>query len=467
MTFEEYVQRQLGEAGYSFEDMEHREFGSCPEFPDSSDHVADAGEMVQARAQKAIVTEVERWKAVAHDQSETISELQTLVHYQRQASAAVPEASDTEAFEMWATDTGRDWDITANIRGEYISAVTSGAWEALQARAKSDGGPLEIWLGNGDKIIADIYAEDGSHAGVGIFEPENGETNGIGEPASQLDGRALGELNALVLIQSTRVESLQVLIDEIEEAIDHMGGSRSHAQSDGGEFKHCACLFRADGTLEKECIYHQSPNLGGAVPVIAWMHDDPNRVDVIHNKVKDFIVKASPLNHRPMDKAEHYTIPLYAAPQQPAQGQWISNKLSPLSQEHSGKTVVIRLKDASKGISHTDDSIDKDYTVDISWIRSREDKAVSSTGEYTDDEIESWAEIPSAAPQQPAQGHGAKRCTWGRDTSCDPDDSNDWASGCGAEFSFIEGGPVANGFHYCPNCGRNLSQAPDQPARSE
>jgi hypothetical protein len=48
------------------------------------------GAQWQARTQKAIVTEVERWKNAAHDQAETISELQELVHCQRQASAVVP-----------------------------------------------------------------------------------------------------------------------------------------------------------------------------------------------------------------------------------------------------------------------------------------------------------------------------------------------------------------------------------------
>jgi hypothetical protein len=77
-----------------------------------------------------------------------------------------------------------------------------------------------------------------------------------------------------------------------------------------------------------------------------------------------------------------------------------------------------------------------------------------------------WQKMLTATPQQPAQGPGAKRCTWGRDTSCDPEDSNDWMSGCGEEFSFIEGGPIANGFQYCPNCGRNMSQEPDQTTGS-
>jgi hypothetical protein len=57
MTFEEYVQKHLGVSGMSYEDMElvglgwaaHRDHGSCSEIPNSSDHIADAGEMVGSR----------------------------------------------------------------------------------------------------------------------------------------------------------------------------------------------------------------------------------------------------------------------------------------------------------------------------------------------------------------------------------------------------------------------------------
>ncbi|MCL1485172.1 hypothetical protein MIH18_23525 (plasmid) [Marinobacter sp. M3C] len=62
------------------------------------------------------------------------------------------------------------------------------------------------------------------------------------------------------------------------------------------------------GPVEREA----SAQDGGEV--VAWMHNNPERCDVIHTKVKDFITKASPLNHRPMSPAEHYTIPLYTNP---------------------------------------------------------------------------------------------------------------------------------------------------------
>lgn len=57
------------------------------------------------------------------------------------------------------------------------------------------------------------------------------------------------------------------------------------------------------------------------VPV-AWMHDQPNRVDVIHRDVKDLLQRVPGSSrgiHRPLDVSEHYTIPLYAGPVAQAQ----------------------------------------------------------------------------------------------------------------------------------------------------
>ena len=56
---------------------------------------------------------------------------------------------------------------------------------------------------------------------------------------------------------------------------------------------------------------------------VAWLHDDPQRYDVIHAEVKDLLVKsrdAAGHLHRPLDKSAHYTIPLYTAPAPVAQG---------------------------------------------------------------------------------------------------------------------------------------------------
>ncbi len=55
---------------------------------------------------------------------------------------------------------------------------------------------------------------------------------------------------------------------------------------------------------------------------VAWMHDQPNRVDVIHRDVKDLLQRVPGSSrgiHRPLDVSEHYTIPLYTAPVAQAQ----------------------------------------------------------------------------------------------------------------------------------------------------
>ncbi len=71
----------------------------------------------------------------------------------------------------------------------------------------------------------------------------------------------------------------------------------------------------------------QPATQAGAAEPLAWMHDEPGRVDVIHHKVKELLEDqhakgySSPdYMHRPLGKVEHYTIPLYAQPtEQPSQ----------------------------------------------------------------------------------------------------------------------------------------------------
>ncbi len=46
---------------------------------------------------------------------------------------------------------------------------------------------------------------------------------------------------------------------------------------------------------------------------VAWKHDDPKRHDAITDSVKELLQRAnSEYMHRPIDKTEHYTIPLYS-----------------------------------------------------------------------------------------------------------------------------------------------------------
>lgn len=46
----------------------------------------------------------------------------------------------------------------------------------------------------------------------------------------------------------------------------------------------------------------------------------------------------------------------------------------------------------------------------------------------------------------------ANACTW------EPDDDGVWNTSCGNAFVFNDDGPDANGFKFCPYCGKPLAQ---------
>jgi len=115
-------------------------------------------------------------------------------------------------------------------RGAEFDAAAFALEIQAALHSKNRRAPAEVWLGNGDKSVADIYAEDGSYAGIGIFQPENGRTGAIGQSDGEIDGRPLDEVNAIVLIYSTRPESLQVMIDELTEAMAHLGATPTNQE---------------------------------------------------------------------------------------------------------------------------------------------------------------------------------------------------------------------------------------------
>lgn len=94
---------------------------------------------------------------------------------------------------------------------------------ALAAHIEELKPALEVWLGYGDKLVADIYATDGSWAGVGIFEPEDGKTHGIGERDCRIDGAPIADSRPLLMIKSHKPESLQVVVEELQESLLRMG----------------------------------------------------------------------------------------------------------------------------------------------------------------------------------------------------------------------------------------------------
>lgn len=94
---------------------------------------------------------------------------------------------------------------------------------------------LTVTLGKGDKLVADIFQEDEDGilrmAGVGIFDPEPGKVYGIGAKNEAIDGKAITEGNPLILIWSDKPESLQVIVEELQESIARM---TRPAEPDGG-----------------------------------------------------------------------------------------------------------------------------------------------------------------------------------------------------------------------------------------
>ncbi|HEJ3968946.1 TPA: hypothetical protein SL459_006590, partial [Pseudomonas aeruginosa] len=111
---------------------------------------------------------------------------------------------------------------------------------------------------------------------------------------------------------------------------------------------------------------------------VAWMHDQPNRVDVIHRDVKDLLQRVPGSSrgiYRPLDVSEHYTIPLYAAPVAQAQ--------------HSVPELLVRAEDFVSG-----KEVPQAW-LDVQAERRRQITAEGWTPEH--DDLYCAAELPRAA----------------------------------------------------------------------
>lgn len=101
----------------------------------------------------------------------------------------------------------------------------------FSAALRPEAGPVVIDLGKGDKLVADIYQDDEDgviyKTGVGLFDPEPGKVYGIGVSDNRIDGSPItAARNPLALIWSDKPESLQVIIDELQEAINRLTGQQ-------------------------------------------------------------------------------------------------------------------------------------------------------------------------------------------------------------------------------------------------
>ncbi len=55
---------------------------------------------------------------------------------------------------------------------------------------------------------------------------------------------------------------------------------------------------------------------------------------------------------------------------------------------------------------------------------------------------------------------GAHDCNWREPADPFEHDLGMYPSDCGYEFCFEEGGPVENGFKWCPKCGGHITYIP-------
>lgn len=71
---------------------------------------------------------------------------------------------------------------------------------------------------------------------------------------------------------------------------------------------------------------------------------------------------------------------------------WNDNKLKPITDHHVGETLIIRLNDSSNGITHSDNDLGIDYSIDLTWMRCG-GTICATTGKYKNADIHSWKEI--------------------------------------------------------------------------
>lgn len=158
----------------------------------------------------------------------------------------------------------------------------------------------------------------------------------------------------------------------------------------------------ADATCAMRAL--QAAPAAVAEPV-AWLHDDPQRYDVIHAEIKDLLVKyrdAAGYLHRPFDKSAHYTIPLYTAPAPAAQGdaldQGVREELS------IGKAINRAARDLPEG---WEIRIDLERDAGVVHLTDPEgNETMSEGGELFSDQINAAIELAHGIkPKEQSNDH--------------------------------------------------------------
>lgn len=86
---------------------------------------------------------------------------------------------------------------------------------------------LEITLGTGDKVISTVTYKEINFAGIAISNRHDGKRDIGGGPFHFPVGTTTDDLDTLVVIKSSSIESLKVLKARIDEAIDLMEASNA------------------------------------------------------------------------------------------------------------------------------------------------------------------------------------------------------------------------------------------------
>lgn len=140
---------------------------------------------------------------------------------------------------------------------------------------------------------------------------------------------------------------------------------------------------------------------------VAWMHDQPNRVDVIHRDVKDLLQRVPGSSrgiYRPLDVSEHYTIPLYAAPVAQAQHsvpiapqlkRALGLVVAALEADGDRPTSKYALSELKKVLAAAPGKEVPQAWIDVQAERRRQVEAEGWTPEH--DDLYCAAELPRAA----------------------------------------------------------------------
>lgn len=234
----------------------------------------------------------------------------------------------------WCADRVNDTDIEY-VRAQPAAATAFTMDDALAAGDGTLHGAIDYWQGRALKAGTET---EGLRAHVALLRASLAQAEReADELRAALAAPVAPHLNvtleqaALALEREGMTESMRIVRGM---KIPNDGRITAQAAPQAGEdaLKRRAASYIADleDTLNQiadamqvergrpEALIAACKARGEDVRPVAWLHDDPNRVDVIHTKVKDLLVKsrdAAGHLHRPLDKSEHYTIPLYATPQ--------------------------------------------------------------------------------------------------------------------------------------------------------